>query len=111
MGTIYYTLDGSDPRLPVYESVVIEADTLLFEDAPKRVLIPAGPVDESWLQSTTFDDSTWISGSGGVGYERSTGYEAYFNIDVFDQMHGINESCYIRIPFVYATDSPRNTIQ
>ncbi len=106
-GTIYYTLDGSDPRLPVFNSTVVEADTLLSEDATKYVLIPTGPVDDAWRQSNTFDDSDWIHGNGGVGYEQSMGYEPYFNIDVLDQMYGFNETCYIRIPFTFSGDTSK----
>lgn len=47
-----------------------------------------------------FDDSNWTAGTGGVGYEASSGnYPDYFNIDVQSQMHNASTSCYIRIPF------------
>jgi len=49
--------------------------------------------------TNSFNDSAWRSGTGGVGYETSTGYEAYFNIDVGQEMYNINGGCYIRIPF------------
>jgi len=97
-GTIWYTLDGSDPRLP--EGAEAASPSLLVaEDAAKRVLVPPIPVDPAWRTSPTFDDSAWISGTGGVGYERGTGYEPYFDIDVGPQMYGRATTCYIRIPF------------
>jgi len=40
-GTVYYTTDGSDPRLPAWNSSDSEIVTLLPEDAPKRVLVPS----------------------------------------------------------------------
>lgn len=49
--------------------------------------------------TNSFNDSTWTLGSGGVGFETSSGYEPYFKIDVQSQMYNINGSCYIRIPF------------
>lgn len=100
-GTIWYTLDGSDPRAPevAASSGGGGAGVLVAEDATKRVLVPTGPVDENWRVSPSFDDSAWLSGSGGVGYERSTGYEQYIGIDVQDQMYGRQTGCYIRIPF------------
>jgi regulation of enolase protein 1 (concanavalin A-like superfamily) len=49
--------------------------------------------------TNSFDDSSWRLGTGGVGYENSTGYEPYFNINVGAEMYNINGSCYIRIPF------------
>lgn len=45
-GTIYYTLDGSDPRLDVSQSLSSSEVTLIVEDAAKRILIPAEPVAE-----------------------------------------------------------------
>ncbi|MDI6450216.1 CotH kinase family protein [Anaerobaca lacustris] len=98
-GTLYYTLDGSDPRPPETAPTTISSVTLVPESAPKRVLVPTGPVDDAWRGGGAFDDSGWISGAGGVGFETATGYEQFFRIDVREQMYGRNASCYIRIPF------------
>ncbi|HPC96565.1 MAG TPA: lamin tail domain-containing protein [Sedimentisphaerales bacterium] len=98
-GEIWYTTDGSDPRLAGAGGGPGDWQTLVPEDASKRVLVPGSPVDDAWRGGADFDDSHWISGTGGVGYERSTGYESFFNIDVQNAMYGRNESCYIRIPF------------
>jgi len=98
--TIWYTLDGIDPRLPAtVPAQTTGTNTLVREDAPKRVLVPTSDIGQAWKSGQPFDDSTWISGTGGVGYERSTGYETYFRINVGDAMYGKNSSCYIRIPF------------
>ncbi len=40
-GKVYYTADGSDPRLPAGASASDTLVTLLTEDAPKRVLVPS----------------------------------------------------------------------
>ncbi len=106
-GTIWYTLDGSDPRLPEWAPAG-ESSLLIDEEAPKRVLVPLVPVDPAWRTSPTFDDSAWIGGTGGVGYERSTGYELYFDIDVGQQMYGRTTSCYIRIPFDVSQETLAN---
>jgi hypothetical protein len=45
-GTIYYTLDGSDPRLDISESLSSSEVALVGEDAAKRVLVPSAPVAE-----------------------------------------------------------------
>ncbi|MBN1509673.1 MAG: CotH kinase family protein, partial [Sedimentisphaerales bacterium] len=105
-GTIWYTLDGRDPRVPVGAAPTGSTGNpvLAAEDAPKRVLIPTGPVDDAWQGGADFDDSAWTPGTGGVGYERSTGYEQFFDIDVQTQMYGRNASCYIRIPFEIAAE-------
>jgi len=103
-GTIYYTLDGSDPRVPVFAGTVLESETLVPERAAKRVLVPTGSVSDAWRGDADFDDSGWIAGAGGVGYERSTGYEQFFDIDVQDLMYGRATSCYVRIPFFIPED-------
>jgi len=101
-GTIYYTLDSSDPRLAETSGSIISDVTLVAENAQKRVLIPTGNIGEAWRGSETFDDSSWslCTGSpGGIGYERSSGYEGLISLDVQQQMYGQRTSCYVRIPF------------
>jgi len=100
-GTIWYTLDGSDPRVPAQGATTGGNDTSLFvaEDAVKRVLVPTEAVDDAWSADADFDDSRWIVTNGGVGYERSTGYEAYFALNLQDLMYGRHTGCYVRIPF------------
>ncbi len=75
--------------------------TLVPESAGKRVLVPTADIGTTWRSGMLFDDSGWqacIGSPGGVGYERSTGYESYITCDV-SAMYGVMESCYIRIPF------------
>jgi hypothetical protein len=104
-GTIWYTLDGNDPRLPPGEPAPTGGSpgTLVAENAAKRVLVPAAPVDNAWRGGADFDDSAWMfvsGGPGGIGFERSTGYEPFLSIDLGQQMYGRQATCYIRIPFV-----------
>ncbi len=98
-GTIYYTIDESDPRLPGGSLGIISSSTLVPETAAKKVLVPNSDIGSSWISNPRFSDSSWLSGSGGVGYERGTGYEALIKIDVGAQMYDKFASCYIRIPF------------
>ncbi|MBL7187570.1 MAG: CotH kinase family protein [Phycisphaerae bacterium] len=107
-GEIYYTLDGSDPRIfgcPGQESIL-----LVPEDAPKKVLVPTGSVDTSWRGDRAFDDCMWtdadyvVGGSGGVGYDESADFQPYISYDVSGLMNGdiepgANTTCYVRIPF------------
>jgi len=96
-GTIYYTTDGSDPRMPATNG---EPKTFVIENASKKVLIPAGDIGTAWRGGLEpYNDSNWTSGTGGVGYERDTGYDPYIGIDVESVMYGIRGTCYIRIPF------------
>jgi len=103
-GTVWYTLDGTDPRQPESSGETGDELTLVAEDAAKKVLVPSGSVDDAWRGGDTFDDSPWTSGSGGVGYENSMGYESFFSIDVGNRMYASNASCYIRIPFDVSLD-------
>jgi len=76
----------------------VEASTIL-ESAVKQILVPTEPVP-GW-NTLGFDDSGWTSGSGGVGYDTTTYYDAYFNTDVQTTMYTNNGTCYIRIPFTF----------
>jgi hypothetical protein len=60
--------------------------------------------------TNSFNDSTWRLGTGGVGYENSTGYAPYFSVDVGTDMFNINGGCYIRIPFVVTSANFSNMI-
>jgi len=103
-GTIWYTLDGSDPRI---QDTTPQATALVPESADKRVLVPIGPVGDEWKDSGDFDDLAWFSctGSpGGVGFERTTGFENFISLDLQEQMYARNATCYVRIPFTIDTN-------
>ncbi len=109
-GTLYYTLDGSDPRA-LGPSEMAERLVILDENADKKVLVPSGPVSEAWKGGAEpFDDSQWNHGTvtsgraGGVGYDEQADFKPYIRYDVEDRMNGdhhtnANTSCYIRIAF------------
>jgi len=107
-GTMYYTLNGSDPRyIETSDSGTV---TLVAEDAGKRVLVPTEDIGAGW-RSVGFDDSEWTDGTpmipdktGGVGYDENPDYKSYISYDVEDLMNGdlngsANTSAYVRIPF------------
>ncbi len=102
-GDIYYTVDDSDPR-PFDISEPESSVVVIAESADKRVLVPTGPVHDSWKGDRLFDDSAWSAMGGGVGYERGSGYESLINLDLEDLMYGRNSGCYIRISFVFDDD-------
>jgi hypothetical protein len=106
-GTIYYTLDGNEPSLQPIQQGTTTNTTLVTENASKRVLVPTRSVSSSWTEAGVFDDSSWAlsTGSpGGVGYERSSGYQNYISLDVQAQMYNGNTSCFVRIPFTVNTN-------
>jgi hypothetical protein len=98
-GTMYYTLDGSDPRLPDTGGGIVSTTTLIAEDAPKRALVPTVDIGTDWQGGVAFDDSGWAAGTSGVGYDTGANYVPYFDIDVETEMHNTATTCYIRIPF------------
>jgi len=97
-GVIYYTTDGSDPRQPtVAGGAPIE---LLGENAPATALVQLsdGGLGDSW-HDVAFDDSSWKTGTAGVGFESSPGsFDPLTNLYV-PEMRGENASCLIRIEF------------
>ncbi|MBN2593832.1 MAG: lamin tail domain-containing protein, partial [Sedimentisphaerales bacterium] len=76
------------------------------ENADKRVLVPTEDIGQQWT-TVQYDDSSWeqvTGGPGGIGYERSSGYQNYLSIDLQQQMYNTNTTCYIRIPFTLGPD-------
>jgi hypothetical protein len=101
-GSIYYTLDGTNPGIPGTVAQQVVDTILVAEDVPKRALVPTSEVNNAWKGASNFDDSDWmtVTGSpGGVGYERDSGYQNYITLDVESQMYNRYPGCYIRIPF------------
>ena len=98
-GTVYYTVDGTDPRRTLTTSETDPTTQLVTESTGKKVWVPARAISDNWKDALDFDDSTWMSGTGGIGYERSSGYDALIDTGVAAQMYNNNTSCYIRIPF------------
>jgi len=106
-GTIYYTFDGSDPRLSAEPQTIVNSVTLVTENAAKRVLVPTKDISSNWKGGGAFNDSSWTlctDRTGGVGYEAGSGYESFISLDLIDQMRNGNTSCYIRIPFTVNGD-------
>ncbi len=96
-GTIYYTLDGTDPRFP---SQAVTPTVLVSDGSQKKAFVPTGDIGTTWRGgSEPYNDSSWTSGTSGVGYETDSGYESFIGIDVESAMHDKHSTCYIRIPF------------
>ncbi len=98
-GTIWYTIDGPDPRVATTTVIDPSEQTLIAEDTTKSIMVPTGPVDEAWRINHRYNEAGWFSGTGGIGYDTGSGYESYIDIDVFILMYTNLPSCYIRIPF------------
>ena len=106
-GDIYYTLDGTDPRRPEKPTDTVATHELVALNAPKRVFVATSDIGDAWKNDEAFDDSSWrlvTGGPGGVGYERSSGYQSLLSLDVMDQMYGEATGCYLRVPFTLDRD-------
>ncbi len=100
---IHFTTDGSDPQ-SISLQPLPTGTTLVAESAAKRVLVPTRDPGDTWKNSASFYDGSWLysSGSpGGVGYKRGSGYEGFISLNVDTAMYGRNSTCYIRIPFTF----------
>jgi hypothetical protein len=109
-GTILYTLDGSDPRIPggavspsALEFGSSATATLLSPESHSgvRALVPTGgQLGTTWTQPG-FDDRGWRLATGGigVGYERGFGYELSIDLDVEVEMFERATSVYARMEF------------
>lgn len=101
---IYYTLDGSDPRATAYQPSA--TTVLVASNAPARGLLPTVDIGTAWRGNPagpdTFDDSPWISGTNGIGYDDKTDYDPYIGIH-FEApnpvMKNVMTSAYQRIQF------------
>jgi len=103
-GTIWYTLDGADPRLAELSADSTTTTTLIAENAHKRVLVPVAAISDNWKSIMGFNDEAWmqsVGSPGGIGYERSSGYDQFISLDLEEQMYAGNTTCYIRTVFVF----------
>ncbi len=106
-----YPVQAPDVSYGLVENIVQEP--LLTQGAPARALVP---LDDSleppslrdaprpWTLEA-FDDSTWESGVTGIGF----GYPHVIGLDV-SYMRNVNETVYIRIPFVVEDPSAFRTL-
>ncbi|MFP6874836.1 MAG: CotH kinase family protein [Verrucomicrobiales bacterium] len=110
-GEIYFTLDGSDPRViggTIADSAIPfeggAINTAFFgEDTLFRYHVPSdGTLGTLWT-ARDLDDSVangWKSGSGGAGWESSGGQlESYVNTNLLSEVKGINPGAYFRYGF------------
>ena len=104
--TIYYTIDGTDPRVPGNARGIVT--TFITENSDCEVLIPSETNGGSslsiaqWTNTSSPPNSeNWTIGKQGVGIERSPSgtYDPNIGVDVEEEMYRINPTAYIRVPF------------
>ena len=107
-GTIYYTLDGSDPRISDTDP---EENFLVPEKTSALVLVQSedGGLGLDWT-NVNFNDSQWQSGQTGIGFEKIAGaYQPLISFPL-SSMLGTNASCMIRVPFNIPNQEALNKI-
>jgi hypothetical protein len=67
-GTIYYTLDGSDPRTPASAPLIVD-HVLVAEGAEKRGMQPTDNTSQTTWFTEAFGDASWATGTLGAGYD------------------------------------------
>ena len=105
-GTVYYTADGPDPRLPggvTHEAAQVGANTeatvFVPVGAEARLLVPEnGAVDGTWTDPD-FDDSAWDSGATGLGFASGSPVLDLIATDLRDALFEVSATLYARIPF------------
>jgi hypothetical protein len=98
-GQIYYTMDGTDPMTPV-EIETVFSRTLVSSKSIKKVLVPSdNSLDATWTTLHGLDDSLWMTGARGIGYDNAADYNQFIGIDLTQYMRNRNASVYIRVPF------------
>ncbi|HEX2748016.1 MAG TPA: CotH kinase family protein, partial [Verrucomicrobiales bacterium] len=102
---IYYTTDGSDPRIfDVTTGQQIISETFIPLDHPVKVILPTQDIGTVWRDGSAFDDSAWWSGIQGVGFDDTTAYDPYIGFNLESppperRMKGVIQSCYLRFHF------------
>ena len=110
----YFVLPTPGLANPQVAQTIVTSISIVAEDAAKRAIVPlsADDVGDGWNSQVDFDDSQWLrcdGAPGGVGYERSSGYEDLIGLDMREPMYGQNASCYVRVPFAL-DDATRNAL-
>ncbi len=101
-GTIYYTLDGSDPRKPASTAISYPVN----KRATASVLVPSpenggDQLGASWRDvAPPANIDAWRHGPTGIGYENvGEDFRGIIGTDVEAEMAGTVASVFIRVPF------------
>ena len=85
-------------------SAVLNRDAgtvIVGAESEKRAHVPTSDeIDDAWT-AIDFDDSAWVRGRGGAGYEIQTAYESQLDpaFDFENELHERGTSIYLRVPF------------
>jgi hypothetical protein len=93
-------LSDFDPQFPSQNTNVsygspVVSTTLVNTGAATKIKVPSAAIP-GW-ETTSFNDSSWTSGTTGVGF--GSGYTGLLGTNIQSSMLNINSSAYLRIPF------------
>src|SRR5262249_53677663 len=92
---------GIGPQQTDVSYGIIDRTTLLGPRAVARTLVPlSDPIGSAWTQ-VGFDDSTWISGTTGVGFKTDGTFNAVIGTDIQTPMTNRGVAL-VRVPFTVA---------
>ncbi len=77
----------------------LTALTLIDDNSACTAFVPEDDTAGTAWMLAGFDDSAWLRGTPGIGYDRDTRYAPLISLDVYTQMYNRNCTVYIRIPF------------
>ena len=87
-----------------FESGGIETTELVPAGQPVTAIVPTdGSLGTDWVQ-TNFDDSGWLTGNAGIGFDTAVTYDNFIGLDLEDQMRTINPTAYMRMDFEVTVD-------
>jgi hypothetical protein len=106
-GVIYYTLDGSDPRLPVLGDTSAQEMEFVAENALRSFRVPLSAEDGftssgiAWNSPDFVEPDDWTPTVGPVGFENGGGgYAALVELDLRPLMQAKSAAVLVRIPFL-----------
>jgi hypothetical protein len=79
---------------------------LVSAGARAAVLVPLDATQDPAWRQPAFDDTAWLAGATGVGYERGAGYQWLIATDLESEMYNRYSSAYVRLPFTWDAGQP-----
>ena len=85
--------------MPLCVSAGGQLHTLVGEGANVRFRVPTDATEDAIWKARGFDDSAWMAGQLGLGFDNGFTYPPFIRTDLSSAMRGVSATVYIRIPF------------
>ncbi|MBN2064594.1 MAG: lamin tail domain-containing protein, partial [Sedimentisphaerales bacterium] len=98
---------GDIPGIPAVNDIT----KLIEKGCAVKVIVPQVSLGTQWTGGDEpFNDSAWLSGTTGIGYDNVSDYLGDIGTNIQGQMKSINSTFYARIPFNYTSDHQVNNM-